>query len=132
MHSGASKGRGRIRRGLSRTGVRFGRAAGRRSRASGARGSRSGTRGGKRISASTLPPQARSIEVTDSSFCYPFSHLFCPIREPGPHIPAFAQVCPLPIFEYFFDKVMDRILNSTLAYAEHKKNSMPSSYEIFY
>ena len=43
-----------------------------RSGARGARGSRSGARGGRGISASILPPQARSIDVTDSSFRYPF------------------------------------------------------------
>ena len=47
---------------------------------------------------------------------------FCPLRAPGPHVPL-TEVSASSVFELFFDDdMMDRILTSTLAYAESKKN----------
>ena len=141
VHSGASnlRVRGRIGRRPSRAAAGRGYVSRARARASNARGrgrsrlrsgsfvggrqqrNASGVGGRQRRNASgvCLPPQATSIDVTDTSFCYPISDLFCPLREPGPHIPDSVQICPLSLFELFFDgKVVDRILESTLAYAD--------------
>ena len=76
-----------------------------------------------------MPSHAKSISVNDTSFSPAVSDCFCPLREPGPHIPDSVEICPISLFELFFDeKVVDRIIESTLAYADHKKDYMPNSY----
>ena len=113
VHSGASnlRVRGRIGRRPSRAAAGRGYVSRARARASNARGrgrsrlrrgSFAGGRQRSNASGVCLPPQATSIDVTDTSFCYPVSDLFCPLREPGPHIPDSVQICPLSLFELLF------------------------------
>ncbi len=91
--------------------------------------------GGRRANkkcTSNLPKGAINITVRDSAFVYPISNSFCPIREPGPHIPDDTEIDPLSLFELYFDNtVVERILESTLAYADHKKSEMNVSYSKF-
>ena len=56
---------------------------------------------------------------------------FCPLREPGPHIPN-DDVCALSLSELFFDDwAMERMRSCTLACAESKRTEKKKRYEIF-
>ena len=71
-----------------------------------------------------------SISTIDVGFQPP--NQFCPIREPGVYIPFDIEVSALTLFELFFDEVaMDRILKSTLSYAESKKEEKRKRLQLF-
>ena len=56
---------------------------------------------------------------------------FCPLRDPGPHVPI-SEVNAISLFELFFDDAaVERIVSCTLAYAEHKKNEKKRRYDLF-
>ena len=56
---------------------------------------------------------------------------FCPLREPGPHIPN-DDVCVLSLFELFFDDwAMERMCSCTLVCVESKRTEKKKHYEIF-
>ena len=117
---GSVRGRGRSRGGSVRG---RGRCRGIRVRGRGRSSGRSGL---------DLPSGVKCITVKDVSFCPPVRDFFCPLREPGPHIPDSTEISPLALFELFFDdEVVERIIQSTLAYAEHKKDEMSVSYQNF-
>ena len=70
----------------------------------------------------SLPTNATPISTTDSKF--KDLNSFCPLRDVGPHLPPGTDCDALGLFELFFDNsIMDRILQSTYAYAESKKES---------
>ena len=76
------------------------------------------------------PSSAKCITVEDTTFVRSVSNDFVPIRCPGPQLPDSMTVSPLSLFElYFDDKAVDRILKSTLSYAEENKSKFPSSYQ---
>ena len=100
---------------------------------SGGRGSCNLTgRGGKRLRSITavLPSNAVNITVSDNEFCSAFTvEDFCPLRDQGPHLPCDAVIDPLALFElYFDDHVVERIIESTLAFAYHNKDDLMDSY----
>ena len=74
---------------------------------SGGRGSRNLTGcGGKRLRSITavLPSNAVNITVSDNEFCSAFTaDDFCPLCDPGPHLPCDAVIDPLALFELYFD-----------------------------
>ena len=72
------------------------------------------------------------ISQRDDTYVRLISNFFSPLRDIGPHLPDNSVIQPLALFELFFDDtVVDRILESTLKYAEHKKNEMSASYSNF-
>ena len=77
----------------------------------------------------TLPPKAISITVRDNAFAPASSARFCPLREPGPHLPDGIDIGPLALFELYFDeKVVNRLIECTLAYADKVKDDLIDSY----
>lgn len=98
------------------------------------RGSRGQSRGhgrrGVAQSSTGMPTNCTSITVKDTTFsCSVTEDDFCPLREPGPHIPSDVTITPLALFQLFFDEyVVKQIIESTLAYAEQKKNDLVNSY----
>ena len=57
---------------------------------------------------------------------------FCPLREPGPHIPSGCDVNALSFFELFFNaSIIVCIIHATLSYAEAKKESKKGRYKLF-
>ena len=89
-------------------------------------------RGGRRnkVHLNSLPKNVKDIIERDTKFvAVGGEDKFCPLREPGPHLPPNTEIDPLALFElYFHAKVVDRVLESTLAYAEKKKNELTISY----
>ena len=101
---GGSRGRGRGggSRGRGRGGGSRGRGRGR------GRGGGSTKKSSKKQSDS-VQMCATPIGVTDSR--HKDSDVFCPLRDPGPHVPPGTQASALDLFElYFDDGIMDRIL----------------------
>ena len=102
----------------------------RRGKARIARGcSTRGRGGGGRGSSYTscIPASAISIEEKDVGFqeCEEFS----PLRDPGPQL---CKNAPLDLFRlYFNDKVIERLVTATIAYAESKKDQKPAMYKRF-
>ena len=104
----------------------------RRGRARIARGR--GTRwhgGGGRGSSYTscIPATAVSIEEKDVGFqeCEEFS----PLRDPGPQL-CKDTLSQLDLFRlYFNDKVIERLVKATIAYAESKKDQKPAMHKRF-
>ena len=87
----------------------------------GGRGSRNLIgRGGKRLQSITEVLPSNAVNITDD---------FCPLRDPGQHLPCDAVIDPLALFElYFDDHVVERIIESTLAYAYHNKDDLMDFY----
>ena len=70
------------------------------------------------------------ISIKDTQFEQ--SEEFCPLREPGPHIPSGCDVNALFLFELFFNvSIIARIVHATLSYAEAKKESKKGWYKLF-
>ena len=140
---GRGRGRGRGGRGRGRGGRgrgRGGQGRGRGSRGGHGNNTRRGARGGRGAQCEgdhscqgdqgcALPSNAVSITVKDNGSLPPV--LFCPLRAPGPHV-SLTDVSALSLFELIFDDAMvDRILTSTLAYAESKKKKKRKRYNLF-
>lgn len=132
----SARSRGRTARG--RGGTARGRSRGARGQAqTSTRGKSSGAQkghgrgGGKHTSSEpkyphSVPKEAVSIEVRDKEFVNPPP--FQPTREVGPYVP---DGCESSL-ELFFDaNVINRIIRSTMSYAEHKKEEKKSRYEQF-
>lgn len=70
------------------------------------------------------------ISIKDTQFDQPEE--FCPLREPGPHIPSGCDINALSLFELFFNaSIIARIVHATLSYAEAKKESKKGQYKLF-
>ena len=70
------------------------------------------------------------ISIKDTQFEQPEE--FCPLREPGPHIPSGCDVNALSLFELFFNaSIIACIVHATLSYAEAKKESKKGRYKLF-
>jgi hypothetical protein len=70
------------------------------------------------------------IIIPDSAYKSPEE--FCPLRDPGPHLPENCDISALSLFEQFFDEhVINRIITSTLSYAEFRKRAKPKRYTLF-
>ena len=112
-----SRGRGRAgRRQCRRRGALTGRG----------KSSRGSTKGFKK---QQLPQCAKKITEEQENFAERVD--FCPLRNTGPHVPL-QEVNALSLFELFFDdKVLTRILDCSLSYAEDKKEEKAKRYELF-
>ena len=124
-HGGRARGRG------SRTGRGSGgsrRSNGRgRSGAGGKRSRQTQGRSSKRQASGTAPV---SITVKDTGFMP--GEWFCPLRQPGVYIPQDAEISALSLFELFFDdESINRIVRSTLSYAENRKEQKKKRYNLF-
>lgn len=121
-----SRGRGGRGRGGRGKGVRGRGVHGSVGRGRGGRG-----RGGRgRQQGRKVPKRSIPITTTDTKFEKPGD--FCPMREPGPHLPQHIyapNVTGLDIFLLFCNEtVLERLVTATLAYAEMKKHSKWSTY----
>ena len=128
--NGRGRGRGRGKgRGQSNRGNGRGRGNNRgRGRGEGGRGTPQGK--SRRMVPSTIPSSAKSITVEDTTFVRAVPLDFVPVRCPGPHVPHGLSISPLSLFQLYFDAdAIDRIMNSTLEYAEAKKTTFPAAYE---
>ena len=77
-----------------------------------------------------MPEVAVNINICDTS--QKSNDVFCPLRLPGPYLPRVNEVSALSLFKLFFnDSILDRIVRSTYAYAEAKKDSKKSRYKLF-
>jgi len=71
-----------------------------------------------------------TIAVTDRDLEPPEE--FCPLRDPGPYLPADCDISALSLLEQLFDTaVIDRLMKCTLVYAEFRKISKPKRCALF-
>ena len=130
---GGSRGLRRGSRGARQGNSGNVRGSGRGMRRGHSRGSRGHTGRGLSVSfQSLIPPSAKSISIPDACFQEPEE--FMPIRTPGPHIPYSddSDVSGLDLFRLFIDdETLDRLVTSTLAYVESKKDHKRSMYQRF-
>ena len=94
-------------------------------------GSKSGGKGSHKQSYEDfIPEDAKSITIQDTGFIEPPE--FRPTRTPGPHVAGKGDVSALGLFEEFFDDVaIDRVMQSTLSYAEQNKERKKGRYNLF-
>ena len=134
---GGGGGRGRVRSRGRGGGGSGGGGGGRgrvRSRGGGRRGKKAtcgkSTRGGKRsrLQANDTAP----VNITEKDTSFIPGECFCPLREPGVYVPQDKEISALSLFELFFDdKSVNRIVHSTLSYAESRKDEKKNRYTLF-
>ena len=98
----------------------------------GSRGTGKGSRGRQNIGRkqSAIPVLCVPIIMPDSTYKPPEE--FCPLPDPGPNLPENCDISALSLFEQFFDEhVINRIIKSTLSYAEFRKQAKPKRYTLF-
>ena len=98
----------------------------------GSRGRGKGSRGRRNIGKkkAAIPVLCVPIAIPDSAYNPPEE--FCPLRDPGPHLPEDCELSALSLFEQFFDEqVINRLIKCTLSYAEFRKKAKPKRYTLF-
>ena len=72
------------------------------------------------------------MNITEKDTSFIPGECFCPLREPGVYVPQDKEISALSLFELFFDdKSVNRIVRSTLSYAESRKDEKKHRYALF-
>lgn len=82
-------------------------------------------------SGAILPNTAADITTPDSN--PPPTPAFTPNRTSGPHLPPDTDISAISFFQLFFTNVIiNRLVQSTIVYAEAKQSAKPSMYKRFH